>query len=78
LPKPDEALQQLEAVTRTRECLTNLDERSRKLIELKFDEGLSYKEISEKMELSVSNVGYILHAALKQLAAELKQKGVEL
>jgi len=67
-----------EAVTQARESLKSLDERSRKLIQLKFDEGLSYKQISERMDLSISNVGYILHNALKSLAIELKKTGVGL
>jgi RNA polymerase sigma-70 factor (ECF subfamily) len=43
---------------------------------LKFDEDLSYKEISERTRLSISNVGYLLHHALKDMAAELKKTGV--
>jgi len=34
---------------------------------LKFGAGLSYKEIAEVMQLSVSHVGVILHTALTRL-----------
>lgn len=75
-PTPDEALQRLEAADHTRRCLETLDERSRHLIRLKFEERHSYRRISELTGISIGNVGYILHHALKQLADELKRKGV--
>lgn len=76
LPRPDEALARLEAITRMRQSLKTLDERGRELIQLKFDEGLSYKEISRKTGLGIGNVGYLLHHALKHLASELKKTGI--
>jgi len=75
-PTPDQALQRLEAADQTRRCLATLDERSRHLIRLKFEEKHSYRRISELTGISIGNVGYILHHALKQLAEELKRKGV--
>ncbi len=75
-PAPDQALQRLEAADQTRRCLAMLDERSRHLIRLKFEEKHSYQRISELTGISIGNVGYILHHALKQLADELKRKGV--
>ena len=77
-PLPDEQIARLEAIGQTRLCLEALDARSRELVRLKFDEGLSYLEMSQRMSLSVSNVGYLLHHALKQVAAELKKLGVSL
>jgi RNA polymerase sigma-70 factor (ECF subfamily) len=38
---------------------------------LKFSGGLSYKEIAEVMELSVSHVGVILHTAIGRLRTSL-------
>ena len=75
-PLPDEYLERMEAIGQTRLCLEELDPRRRELVRLKFEEGLSYKEISEKTRLSISNVGYLLHHALKDLAASLKRAGV--
>lgn len=76
--RPDQEVQRLEAIEQTRLCLLRLADRDRELIRLKFEEDLSYKEISERTGLTVSNVGYILHHALKRLATELKQSGVVL
>src|SRR5438105_7232769 len=75
-PLPDEYLEKMEAIGQARLSLRVLDPRSRELIRLKFEEGLSYKEISERTSLSISNVGYLLHHALKDLAAALTKAGV--
>jgi len=73
---PDESIVHQEAVGLVRLSLETLDERSRKLIRLKFEEDMSYRQIAEKTGLSVSNVGYVLHHAIKSLAVELKKIGV--
>jgi len=73
---PDEEIVRVEAIEMTREIVNKLNDRSRMLIHLKFNEGLSYKEISEKTGLTVSNVGFILHQTLKELAAEFKKAGL--
>lgn len=77
-PLPSEQAERFEAIHQTRRCLDSLDAKGRELIRLKFEEELSYKEISARTGLSVSNVGYILHHTLKTLAAELKRSGVQL
>ena len=73
---PDESIVHQEAVGLVRLSLEGLDERSRKLIRLKFEEDMSYRQIAKETGLSVSNVGYVLHHAIKSLAVELKKIGV--
>jgi len=75
-PLPDEHLQRMEAIGQTRLLIEDLDERSRELIRLKFEEGLSYKEMAARMQLSVGNVGFILSTTLKRISADLKKAGV--
>ena len=75
-PLPDEQIARLEGIGLVRLSLETLDDRSRQVIRLKFDEGLSYKEISARTGLSVSNVGYVLHHAIKAIADELAKNGV--
>ena len=75
-PLPDERILRLEGIGLVRLSLETLDERSRELVRLKFTEELSYKEISARTGLSMSNVGYILHHALKAIAEELAKNGV--
>jgi RNA polymerase sigma factor (sigma-70 family) len=74
-PLPDDQIARLEAIGQTRLSLEAMNPRSRELLRLKFEEGLSYRNIAQRTQLTVSNVGYLLHHALKQMAAELKQHG---
>jgi len=73
---PDEQIIRLEGIGLVRISLAALDERSRELIRLKFNDELSYKDIAARMGLTTSNVGFILHHALKTIAAELAKTGV--
>lgn len=75
-PLPDEQIIRLEGIGLVRLSVESLDDRSRELIRLKFNEGLSYKEISVRTGLSIGNVGYILHHALKEIAEELAKNGL--
>jgi RNA polymerase sigma-70 factor (ECF subfamily) len=75
-PLPDEQIARLEGIGLVRLSLEALDKRSRELVKLKFNDGLSYKEISVRTGLSVGNVGYLLHHALKAIGDELTKNGV--
>lgn len=54
-------------------ALGALSVRERQLVILKVYEEKSYQEISEITGVTVGNVGYILHHAMKKLSAELKK-----
>jgi RNA polymerase sigma factor (sigma-70 family) len=75
-PPPDEQVAHWEGIGLVRLSLEALDERSRELIRLKFTENLSYKEISARTGLKTGHVGYLLHHALKTMAAELARNGI--
>jgi RNA polymerase sigma-70 factor (ECF subfamily) len=75
-PLPDEQIARWEAIGLVRLTLDALDDRSRELVRLKFNEDLSYKEISARTGLKVGHVGYLLHHALKTVAVELAKTGV--
>jgi len=75
-PLPDEQIARWEGIGLVRLSLEALDERSRELVRLKFNEGLSYREISSRTGLKVGYVGYLLHHALKSIADELAKLGV--
>jgi RNA polymerase sigma-70 factor (ECF subfamily) len=75
-PLPDEQIARWEGIGLVRLSVETLDERSRELVRLKFNEGLSYKEIAARTGLSVGNVGYVLHHAIKAIATELAKNGV--
>ena len=74
-PLPDEYLQRMEAFGQARLALKELDQRKREALRLKFEEGLSYKEIAERLKITSGNVGFILHHALKELAKAIQSSG---
>ena len=75
-PLPDEQIARWEGIGLVRLSLESLDERSRELVRLKFNEEMSYKEISARTGLNIGHVGYLLHHALKAVADELARNGV--
>ena len=75
-PLPDEQIARWEGIGLVRLSLKSLDDRSRELVRLKFNEEMSYKEISARTGLNIGHVGYLLHHALKAVADELARNGV--
>ncbi|MGA3267913.1 MAG: RNA polymerase sigma factor [Verrucomicrobiota bacterium] len=73
---PDEQIIRLEGIGLVRLTLETLDARSREVVRLKFNDELSYREIAARTGLTATNVGYILHHALKTIAGELAKTGV--
>lgn len=43
---------------------------------MKFEDGLSYRDIAERTGLTAGHVGYLLHHAIKALADELARAGL--
>ncbi len=52
--------------------IDSLPNRQQEVVRLKFQSGLSYKEISDVTELTVTNVGVILHNAVKRIRKEMR------
>jgi RNA polymerase sigma-70 factor (ECF subfamily) len=76
-PGAEETLGKLEAIGALQLLVAELQEDDRALISLKYRDGLKYEQISERTGLSIGNVGYKLHHALKNLADSLRRLGVE-
>jgi RNA polymerase sigma factor (sigma-70 family) len=74
-PSPDGVLESRESAERVASYLATLPEREQEIVRLKFQEDLSYREIGEVLGLSVSNVGFLLHTAIKKL--RVRMAGVE-
>jgi RNA polymerase sigma factor (sigma-70 family) len=72
-PRPAQhaALEQQETEHRLLQLLAELPLRDQEVVRLKFQDGLSYRDIAEVMGLSASNVGYVLHMAIKRLRVQL-------
>jgi RNA polymerase sigma factor (sigma-70 family) len=73
-PSPAHAVEQRDSLSRINAVLSRLPDNQREVVRLKFQGGLSYKEISEVTRLSVTNVGFLLHTALKSVRATLKNE----
>ena len=65
------ALEADELRTHVRSEIDRLNPRYREVLLLKVQEEKSYKEIAEITGLTVTNVGYLLHTAMKQLSSRL-------
>ena len=63
----DSNLEQRETAGEIFRLLETLPKNQREVVYLKFQGDLSYKEISEVTELSVSHVGVLIHTALRAI-----------
>lgn len=70
-PAQETELEQQDAAARIYRLLADLPENQQEVVRLKFQGGLSYKEISAVTGLSVTYVGWLLHTALGRLREEL-------
>ena len=69
--RPGRALEAAETKAAVLELIEQLPANQQEVVRLKFQSGFSYKEISRITKLSVSNVGYLIHMAVKQLRADM-------
>lgn len=72
-PNRGEGFALSDAAERAAAALKTLSLREQQLVILKVYEEKSYAEIAEITGLTSGNVGYILHHAMKKLAAEMKK-----
>jgi RNA polymerase sigma-70 factor (ECF subfamily) len=72
-PSPAARLEQTESAALLFRLLDRLPQNQREVIRLKFQNDLSYKEIAEVTQLSVTNVGFLLHTGLKKLRALMSE-----
>lgn len=75
-PAPDPAEESARA-DRNREvlaCLARLPRSQQDVVRLRFQQGMSYKEIAEITGMSSGNVGFLLHTAMRRLRARLESR----
>jgi RNA polymerase sigma factor (sigma-70 family) len=70
-PSPAIAAERSEESGRISRLLAALPSKQREVVRLKFQNGLSYQEISGITNLTVTNVGFLLHTALKTIRQQL-------
>ena len=64
---PSQALEQAEAKDSVLKLLATLPARQQELVRLRFQQGLSYKQIAAVTNLTATNVGFLIHTAIKAL-----------
>ncbi len=69
---PEDPLLDREARHRVREALGRLPDRQREMLELKVWDGLSYREIGERLDLTMTNVRYHIGQAFRAMAGQLR------
>jgi RNA polymerase sigma-70 factor (ECF subfamily) len=70
-PGPDTLAEGRDTEANLLRLLDRLSPNQREVIRLKFQNDLSYQEIAQITQLSVTNVGFLLHTGLKKLRAIL-------
>jgi RNA polymerase sigma-70 factor (ECF subfamily) len=69
--RPGRALEQNEQHAAVLRLIGQLPRNQQEVVRLKFQNGFSYQEISRITSLSVTNVGFILHTAIKRLRQDI-------
>ncbi|MEO0795575.1 MAG: sigma-70 family RNA polymerase sigma factor [Verrucomicrobiota bacterium] len=70
--QPNDATETTDSCAAVWQFIAKLPVNQREVIRLKFQNQMSYQEIADVTELSVSNVGYLLHTAMATLRQQLK------
>ncbi len=66
-PIPPAAIEQRESQGRVMTLVTALPDNQQEVLLLKFQSGLSYRQIAGVLQISVTNVGFLIHTAIKTL-----------
>jgi RNA polymerase sigma-70 factor (ECF subfamily) len=74
---PDVAMINRENGQIIRSCIDKLKPKYKEVVILKLEHGRSYREIAMIMQATVSNVGVMLHEAMKQLRSDLAEELVK-
>lgn len=69
-----DALEQQQSLSRVERIIEGLPAKQRQAVLLKFSAGMSYRQIAEVMELTVSHVGVLLHNAIKTVRERLSEE----
>lgn len=68
-PRPGRALEDAETQATLLRLIDGLPTNQQEVVRLKFQNGFSYQEIARITELSIGNVGFLIHTAVARLRA---------
>jgi RNA polymerase sigma factor (sigma-70 family) len=66
-PRPDESAERSDSTSQVRRLLARLSDDQQEAIRLKFQHGMSYRQISGITGHSESNVGFLIHSGIKTI-----------
>ena len=75
-PSPASQAEQRDTASEVLRLLARLPKNQQEVVRLKFQYGLRYQEISKITNLTVSNVGFLIHTAIKTIRQQLKTKPI--
>ena len=70
--EPSPSAESREAAGEVQRLLGTLSDNQQEVVRLKFQNGLSYQEISNITNLTVTNVGFLIHTAIKSLRQQMQ------
>lgn len=76
-PDPGQEVADREEGARVQDLLLELPDKQQEVLRLKFQGGLTYKEISRVTGESVGNVGWLIHVGLRKLRARMQGNVLE-
>jgi RNA polymerase sigma factor (sigma-70 family) len=71
-PSPAHEAERRDTHDKVLQALATLPRNQREVIRLKFQNGLSYEEISHVTQLTATNVGFLIHTAIRNLRQRLQ------
>jgi len=74
-PSPTVQAERQDSHAQLLQMMQALPENQQEVVRLKFQNGMSYKEIAAVTELSVTNVGFLLHTAIQTLRTRVAAVG---
>lgn len=73
LPDVQELIERADQIGGVLRAIAELPDREQELLRLRFQGGLSYREMAEVSGLTVTNVGYLLHNALRRVRQRMME-----
>ena len=70
-PDPADVAARDDSVSAVLRCMSDLPYVQQEVLRLKFQHGLSYREIGEVLNLTATNVGFLIHTGLKTVRRRL-------
>jgi RNA polymerase sigma-70 factor (ECF subfamily) len=76
-PPPESAVETNDVAAKALRLLATLPARQQEVVGLKFQAGLSYREIAEVTGLKATNVGFLIHTAIRTIRERMGVESVQ-